>query len=381
MAVESYILWENIYMGIFDKFKGEFIDIIEYLDDSSNTLVYKFNRYENEIKNGAKLIVRESQTAILINEGKLADVFTPGTYELTTNNIPILSTLQGWKYGFNSPFKVDVYFVNLKTFTGQKWGTKNPIPLRDSEFGVIRLRGFGSYSFRVSDVQKLLLQFVGTNSQFQIENFEDQLKAQVINEFTDALGELKIPALDLAANYKELGSKIESLLNEGFKELGLEIQKFLIENISMPPEVEAAIDKRSQMNVIGNLDQYTKFQAANALENASKNPGEAGGMMGAGLGMGMGAGMAGMMNQAFSGSNSQMGAPPPIPQAISYFVAVNGQQSGPFGLDQLRAMISQNQFSRDTLVWKQGLPAWVKAGEVSDLSGLFGSAPPPLPPQ
>jgi membrane protease subunit (stomatin/prohibitin family) len=369
-------------MGIFDKLKGEFIDIIEYLDDSNNTLVYKFNRYENEIKNGAKLIVRESQTAILISEGKLADVFSPGMYELTTNNIPILSTLQGWKYGFNSPFKVDVYFVNLKTFTGQKWGTKNPIPLRDSEFGVIRLRGFGSYSFRVSDIQKLLLQFVGTNSQFQIENFEDQLKALVINEFTDALGELKIPALDLAANYKELGSKIEALLNTGFKDLGLEIQKFLIENISMPPEVEAAIDKRSQMNVIGNLDQYTKFQAANALENASNNPGEAGGMMGAGLGMGMGAGMAGMMNQAFSGANSQVGgAPPPIPQATSYFVVVNGQQSGPFGLDQLKTMISQNQLNRDTLVWKQGLSAWVKAGEVGDLSGLFGSVPPPLPPQ
>jgi membrane protease subunit (stomatin/prohibitin family) len=368
-------------MGIFDKLKGEFIDIIEYLDDSDTTLVYKFNRYNNEIKNGARLTVRESQTAVLINEGKLADVFSPGMYELTTNNLPILSTLQGWKYGFNSPFKVDVYFINLKTFTGQKWGTKNPIPLRDSEFGVVRLRGFGSYSFRVSDVKKLLLQFVGTNSQFQIENFEDQLKALVINEFTDALGELKIPALDLAANYKELGSKIEALLNKEFNEMGLEIQKFLIENISMPPEVEAAIDKRSQMNVLGNLDQYTKFQAANALENASKNPGEAGGMMGAGLGMGMGASMAGMMNQTLSNTNSTPGGPPPIPQAISYYVALNGQQSGPFSMDQLRTMISGNQFNRDTLVWKQGLPAWVKAGEVGDLIGLFGSVPPPLPPQ
>ena len=368
-------------MGIFDKLKGEFIDIIEYLDDSSNTLVYKFERKDNEIKNGAQLTVRESQVAVLINEGKLADIFSPGRYELTTNNLPILTTLKGWKYGFSSPFKVDVYFVSTKTFTGQKWGTKNPIPLRDPEFGVVRLRSFGTYSFKVGNVETLLKQFAGTSSEFEIESLEDQLKSQVLTEFTDALGELKIPALDLASNYKELSSKIEALLGESFQAMGLEIKKFLIENISMPSEVEAAIDKRSQMNVIGNLDQYTKFQAATALENASKNPGEAGGMMGAGLGIGMGAGMAGMMNQAFTPSPAQAGGPPPIPQAISYFIAVNGQQSGPFGLDQLRAMIAQNQFNRDTLVWKQGLPAWVKAGEVGDLSGLFGSVPPPLPPQ
>ncbi len=367
-------------MGIFDKLKGEFIDIIEYLDDSSNTLVYKFERKDNEIKNGAQLTVRESQVAVLINEGKLADIFSPGRYELTTNNLPILTTLKGWKYGFSSPFKVDVYFVSTKTFTGQKWGTKNPIPLRDPEFGVVRLRSFGTYSFKVGNVETLLKQFAGTSSEFEIESLEDQLKSQVLTEFTDALGELKIPALDLASNYKELSSKIEALLGESFQAMGLEIKKFLIENISMPPEVEAAIDKRSQMNVIGNLDQYTKFQAATALENASKNPGEAGGMMGAGLGIGMGAGMAGMMNQAFTSSPAQAGGPPPIPQAISYFIAVNGQQSGPFGLDQLKTMIGQNQFTRETLVWKQGMAAWVKAGEVGELSSIFGSVPPPMPP-
>lgn len=366
-------------MGIFDKLRAEFIDIIEYVEESSSTLVYKFDRKDNEIKNGAQLTVRESQVAVLINEGKLADIFSPGRYELTTNNLPILTTLQGWKYGFSSPFKVDIYFVSTKTFTGQKWGTKNPIPLRDPEFGVVRLRSFGTYSFRVGNVETLLKQFAGTSAEFEIENLEDQLKSLVLSEFTDALGELKIPALDLAANYKELGTKLEGLLNQSFQEMGLEIKKFLIENISMPPEVEAAIDKRSQMNVIGNLDQYTKFQAASALENASKNPGEAGGMMGAGLGMGMGAGMAGMMNQAFSAPNSPSGGPPPIPQASTFYVAINGQQSGPFGMDLLRNMIAQNQVNRDTLVWKQGMPTWVRAGEVGELLPLFGAVPPPLP--
>lgn len=366
-------------MGIFDKLRGEFIDIIEYLDDTSNTLVYKFDRKDNEIKNGAQLTVRESQVAVLINEGKLADIFQPGRHELNTNNLPILTTLKSWPYGFSSPFKVDVYFVSTKTFMGQKWGTKNPIPLRDPEFGVVRLRSFGTYGFRVSDVEKLVKHFAGTAGEFLIDDLDDQLKSLVLSEFTDALGELKIPALDLAANYKELGSKIESFLNEGFKEMGLEIKKFLIENISMPPEVEAAIDKRSQMNVLGNLDQYAKFQAANAMENASKNPGE-GGMMGAGLGMGMGVGMANMMNQAFSGTSQPQGGPPPIPGAVSFYIAMNGQQQGPFNLEQIRTMIVQGQLNRDTLVWKQGMPAWVKAGEVTEISTFFGSAPPPLPP-
>jgi membrane protease subunit (stomatin/prohibitin family) len=371
-------------MGLFDKLKGEFIDVIDYLDDTQSTLVYKFDRKDNEIKNGAQLTVRESQVAVFMNEGKLADIFTPGRYELTTQNLPILTTLKSWKHGFSSPFKADVFFVSTKTFTGQKWGTKNPIPLRDPEFGVIRLRAFGSFSFRVNNVEKLIKEITGTNSDFQIEDMDSQLKSLVVTEFTDAIGELKLPALDLAANYKELGSKIEGFLNEGFGEMGLEIRKFLIENISMPPEVEAAIDKRSQMNVLGNLDQFAKFQAANAMEKAASSGGD-GGMMGAGMGMGMGMGMANMMNQAFSGSaqpsQQAPAGPPPIPGAVSFFIAINGQQQGPLNLDQLKASVSQGQLNRDTLVWKQGMPAWTKAGEVTELSGLFGSAPPPLPPQ
>ncbi len=363
-------------MGILDKLKGEFIDIIEFLDNSGNTLVHKFDRAGNEIKNGAQLIVRESQVAVFVNEGKLADIYKPGRYELTTQNMPILTTLMGWKYGFNSPFKVDVYFVSTKIFTGQKWGTKNPIMLRDPEFGVLRVRAFGNYSFRVVDVEKLIKQFSGTNSTFQVENLEEELKALILTEFTDALGELKIPVLDLAANYKELGTKIGNFLNEEFQKMGLEVSRFLIENISLPKEVEEAIDKRGQMNVLGNLDQYTKFQAANAIEKAATSGGD-GGTMGAGLGMGMGMGMANMINQAFT-QNQQQATPPPL-QTV-YYLAINGQQVGPWNIDQIRQAISQNQINLDTLVWKQGMANWAKASEVPEIANLFGATPPPVPP-
>lgn len=366
-------------MGIFDKLKGEFIDIIEFLDDSGTTLVHKFDRKDNEIKNGAQLTVRESQVAVLINEGKLADIFKPGRYELTTNNLPILTTLKGWKYGFSSPFKVDVYFVSTKTFTGQKWGTKNPIMLRDPEFGVVRLRAFGTYSFRVTDAEKMVKQFAGTNSSFEIDSLEDELKALILNEFTDALGELKVPALDLAANYKELGGKINEFLNKEFQSMGLEVARFLIENISLPKEVEEAIDKRGQMNVLGNLDQYTKFQTANAIENASLNQGEGGGMIGAGLGMGMGIGMANTMNQAFTNQQQGTATPPPL-NAITYFFAIGGQQVGPWNADQIKAAIAQSQITPETLAWKQGMANWTKASDIPELAGLFGATPPPVPP-
>ncbi|MCP5496473.1 MAG: SPFH domain-containing protein [Leptospiraceae bacterium] len=374
-------------MGIFDKIMGQFIDVIEFMDESQSTLVHRFDRQGNEIKNGAQLIVRESQVAIFVKEGKLSkddmkgDSFQSGRYELTTNNLPILSTLYAWKHGFNSPFKAEVYFVNTKTFTGNKWGTKNPIMLRDPEFGVVRLRAFGTYAFRVSDPLKLVFDMAGTNSHFDIENLEEQLRSLIVSEFTDALGEAKIAALDLAANYKEFGDKIRSFLNEGegFKQYGLEITKFIIENISLPPEVEQAMDKRSQMNVLGNLDQYTKFQTANAMEQAAKNPGDSGGAMGAGLGMGVGIGMAQQMSNAFN-PQGQSVAPPPIPGSEPFYIAVGGKQLGPLSQDQLKSYVTQGQLTKDTLVWKQGMANWIKASEVSELSSIFGAVPPPLPP-
>ncbi|HEV7699936.1 MAG TPA: SPFH domain-containing protein [Pyrinomonadaceae bacterium] len=289
-------------MSILDKVKeaalNQFIEVIEWLDDSGDTLVYRFPVAGQEIKNGAQLIVRESQSAVFVFEGQVADVFTPGKYEIDGGNTPILSKLGAWKYGFNSPFKSEVYFVNTKQFTDLKWGTSNPLMLRDADFGIVQLRAFGAYSLRVVDPAGFIREIAGTNAQFQTEDISGQLKRSIVTEFSDALGELKIPALDLAAQYKELGEAIRAKINEDFKGWGLEVTKFYIENVSVPEEVQEAINKRSAMGAIGNVDQYMKFQAADALRDAAQNEGG-----GAGLGAGLGAGFAvgNQMASAFSG--------------------------------------------------------------------------------
>lgn len=278
-------------MSIWDKVKSEalnqFIEVIEWLDETGNTIVYRFPVHGQEIKNGAQLIVRESQAAVFVFEGQAADVFAPGRYTIEGGNTPILSKLGAWKYGFNSPIKSEVYFVNTKQFTDTKWGTANPVMLRDPDFGIVRLRAFGAYSLRVSDPQTFIKEIAGTNGHFQVEDIDGQLKRAIVTEFSDALGELKIAALDLAAQYKELGDTIRGKINEDFKTYGLEVTKFYVENISLPEEVEAAMDKRASMGALGNVDNYMKFQAADALRDAAQNEGG-----GAGLGAGLGAGFA-----------------------------------------------------------------------------------------
>ena len=287
-------------MSIIDKIKdaamNQFIEVIEWLDNTGDTMVYRFPVIGQEIKNGAQLIVRESQAAVFVFEGQVADVFTPGKYEIDGGNTPILSKLGAWKFGFNSPFKSEVYFVNTKQFTDMKWGTSNPIMLRDADFGIVRLRAFGAYSLRVASPSEFIKEIAGTNAQFQTEDIDGQLKRAIVTEFSDALGELKIPALDLAAQYKEIGEQIRAKINGDFGSWGLEVTKFFVENISLPPEVEEAMDKRAQMGAIGNVDQYMKFQAADALRDAAQNEGG-----GAGLGAGLGAGFAvgGQMANAF----------------------------------------------------------------------------------
>jgi membrane protease subunit (stomatin/prohibitin family) len=365
-------------MGIWDKLKAEFIDIIEWTDDSTNTIVWRFPRYQHEIKYGAKLTVRESQHAVFVNEGQIADVYKPGLYTLTTQNMPILTTLKGWKYGFDSPFKAEVYFVNTKIFIDQKWGTKNPIMLRDAEFGPIRLRAFGTFAFRITDAAMFVKEIAGTQAHFTTDEVSEQLRNLVITRFTDAIGESKIPILDLAANYDELSKFIQGKINPEFNEYGIELTKLLVENVSLPTEVEQALDKRSSMGIIGNLGQYSQFQAANAMEAAAKNPG---GGANEGMGLGMGFAMAQQMGQMFNQPSQQ--GPPPIPgtTSIQYFIAINGQQQGPFTTTALQQMVQQNTFTRETLVWKQGMTGWIKAGEISELSLLFAPVPPPLPPQ
>jgi len=289
-------------MGIFDAIKAQFIEVIEWLDESGNTMLYRFPVRGQEIKNNAQLIVRESQVAVFVFEGQIADVFTPGRYSISGGNTPILSKLGAWKYGFNSPFKSEVYFANTKQFTDLKWGTMNPIMMRDADFGMVRLRAFGIYSIRVSDPRAFIKEVAGTNGHFETEDIEGQLKRTLVSGFTDALGESKIAALDLASNYDELGQFARNKMGEEFKSYGLELTKFFVENISLPPEVEAAMDKRTSMGVIGDVGRYAQFQAADAMRDAAQNT-SGGAGMGAGLGAGFAIGnqmmgqMANSMNQ------------------------------------------------------------------------------------
>ena len=296
-------------MGILDRLSpsGQFIEVIEWLDDSRDTMLYRFPVRDQEIKNGAQLIVRESQAAVFVHEGQIADVFGPGRFTVEGGNTPILSKLGAWKHGFNSPIKSEVYFVNTKQFTDQKWGTSNPVMMRDTDFGMVRLRAFGIYSMRVGDPRELIKQIAGTNARFVTEDIEGQLRRTLVSGFSDALAESKIAALDLASNYDELSKFSKQKLQDEFKSLGLELTKFTVENISLPQEVEAAMDKRTSMGVLGDMGKYTQFEAAQAMRDAAQNPGG-----GAGLGAGLGAGFAvgNAMAGAMSDAMKQRGATP-----------------------------------------------------------------------
>jgi len=373
-------------MGFLNSILKQFIDVIEWVDDTTDTLVWKFPRGDNEIKMGAKLTVRESQVAIFINEGKIADVFTPGMYKLSTQNLPLLTTLRSWKYGFDSPFKADVYFISTRQFINQKWGTQNPIILRDADFGAIRLRAFGSYSFKVCTADVFLREISATNPDFIVDDINAQLRNLIVSRGMDAVAESKIPALDLSSKYDEVSTIITNKLQPEFNEMGLNLTKFLIENISFPPEVEEALDKRSEMGIVGNLGAYAQFQTANAIEKSAEN--SIGGNLGAaGMGLAAGAAMMGQVGNVFqpntitpaSNTNNDAGMPPPIPVAVQYFVAVDGKSTGPHSEEQLSQMVSGNTFTRSSMVWKKGMAAWSTADSISELSALFDSLPPPMP--
>ncbi len=296
-------------MGIMDAIRSQFIEVIEWLDDSGNTLLYRFPVQGQEIKNGARLTVRESQAAVFVYQGQIADVFTPGLYTIDGGNTPILSKIGAWMHGFNSPFKAEVYFVNTKQFTDLKWGTANPVMMRDTDFGMVRLRAFGIYSIRVSDPRAFIKEVAGTNGHFVTEDIEGQLKRTLVSGFSDALAESKIAALDLASNYDELSKFVRSKLADEFKSYGLELTKYLIENISLPQEVEAAMDKRTSMGVIGDVGRYAQFQAADAMRDAAQNTsGGAGTGAGLGAGFAIGNAMAGAMTNAMNPKPSDTAA-------------------------------------------------------------------------
>lgn len=378
-------------MGIFDtikeKLSNEFIDIIEWLDYTDDTICHRFERYQNEIKNNAKLIVREGQTAVFINEGQLADVFKPGTYTLNTQNLPILTTLKGWKYGFNSPFKAEVYFVNTHLFTDEKWGTKNPITLSDDRFGLVEIRAFGSYAYRINDAGKFIVDIVGTDNNFTNFEINEHLKSLIATRFTDTVGEAKLPIELYAANTTELSETCKEVMQPEFNSVGISLEKFFIENVSMPEDLKKEIFEYSRIDKL-DLDKLTKFKTAKAIEAAALNEG---GTAGAGMGMGMGfvlaQQMGGMMNPQMGQQQvqqQQQGGmmPPPMPSAIQYFYAANGQQTGPVSFEQLQSLFANRTVNKDTLVWKAGMAAWTALQQLDELkSFLGGNTPPPLPPQ
>lgn len=376
-------------MGLIDKLRGEFIDIVEWLDESRDTIVWRFPRYDNEIKMGARLVVRESQTAVFVNEGQIADVFAPGTYTLETQNLPLLSTLKGWKYGFHSPFKAEVYFVSTRQFTDMKWGTQNPVIVRDAEFGVVRLRAFGAFTARVVDAPKLLKELVGTDPQFRTDEVRDYLRQMIVGRLGTALATAQVPMLDLAAHQDAMGVRLAGVLSEDLSSVGIDIPTFIIENISVPPEVEKALDKRTQMGIVGDLQQYTRFQAANALEDAANNPGGGAGE-GLGLGMGIAAGqqLAAGLGQASpqptsatvtQGAQAGSAGPPPLPVRGQWYLGIGGQQQGPFDLAALVAQVRSGALTATTLVWKAGMPQWAPAQQVPEIAHLLTGTPPPLP--
>ncbi len=376
-------------MGIFDKIKEklshEFIDIIEWLDYTEGTIAHRFERYQNEIKNGAKLIVREGQTAVFINEGQLADVFSPGTYDLTTENLPILATLKGWKYGFDSPFKAEVYFVNTHLFTDEKWGTKSPITLSDDRFGLVEIRAFGTYAFKIADAGKFITDIVGTDNNFTNFEINEHLKSLIATRFTDTVGEANLPIELYAANTSELSETCQEVMKTEFLSVGISLEKFYIENVSMPEDLKKEIFEYSRIDKL-DLDKLTRFKTAKAIEAAAANEG---GTAGAGMGMGMGFVLAQQMGGMMTGApqpnnhmfqNQVAPVPPPMPAAVQYFYAVNGAQQGPVSFEQLKALFAGRSINKESLIWKQGMSGWTALQEIEELkSFLGGSTPPPLP--
>jgi membrane protease subunit (stomatin/prohibitin family) len=372
-------------MPIFDFLSGQFIDVIHWTDDSRDTMVWRFAREGHEIKYGAKLTVREGQAAVFVHEGQLADVFTPGLYMLETNNMPIMTSLQHWDHGFRSPFKSEIYFVSTIRFTNLKWGTKNPIMLRDPEFGPTRIRAFGTYSVRVADAAKFMAEIVGTDGEFTMDEISFQIRNIIVQAFSRIIAGSGIPVLDMAANTADLGRLVAGEITAVVADYGLEIPEFYIENISLPPAVEQALDKRTSMGIAGDLGRFTQYSTAEAMTAAAKNP-SGGGGIGAGLGMGMGMAMA----QQMADQNRDQGpwgarpaqapaAPPPPPVEHVWHIAEAGQTHGPYSKAGLGRMVTEGTLTRQTYVWTAGQDGWMRAEDVAELAQLFTVMPPPPP--
>lgn len=370
-------------MGLWDQIKAQFLDVIQWLDDSNNALVWRFPVEGQAIQDGGKLVVREGQAAVFMAEGKLSDVFGPGTYELSTRTRAIAGFFESIRYGFNMPYKGDVYFVSTRQFTDQKWGTPNPVPMRDKDLGVVRIRAFGVFAYRITDPATFLREVVGTNGWYTTEEINGQLKRKLVSALADTLGESKIPVLDLAAQYMDLGDALRQRLTGWFQEnYGVTLTDFVVENVSVPPEVEKMMDRRSSMALAGDMGAYTQFQAANAIEEAAKRPGGGGAFMEAGLGLALGGAVGSQLGKAQAqegpfNPHAGMGPPPP-PTAPSRFHYHGPSGQGEYDAAQIAQMVQANRGGQHS-VWLAGWPGWKPWNEVQDVARLVPPAPPPAP--
>jgi membrane protease subunit (stomatin/prohibitin family) len=381
-------------MGLMDKLKGELVDLIEWMDDSHSTLAWRFPRYNNEIKNGAQLIVREGQRAVFVYRGALADTFDPGPHELTTENLPILSTLQGWKHGFNSPFRSEVYFINTRPVTDLRWGTTQPVTVRDPDFGMVQVRANGLCVVKIGDVETFLKQVIGTDSDVQAEEIAELLRRVITLAFSDMVLATGLGAIDLQGRQVELSQKLKDFVTERVdNEFGLVVTDVTM-NISLPEEITQAmtagvargVEEKGYLTNLGPIDRYQQVAAADAMVAAAGNAGGSamGDFMQAGMGMAMAGQMAGQLQGAMAPGAPAPAAtapgPPPLPGQAMFHVDMGGGQSGgPFNVAQLQAGLANNQINPTTLVWSQGMAAWAPANTVPALQALFAT-PPPMPP-
>ena len=380
-------------MGLMDKIRGEIVDIIEWIDDSRSTLAWRFPRYQNEIKNGAQLIVREGQKAVFVYRGSLADTFEPGHYELKSENLPILSTLQGWKYGFDSPFRSEVYFINTRPVTSLRWGTPTPVTVRDPDFKMVQVRANGLCVVRIGDVGVFLREVIGTDSAVDAEEIAELLRRVISLAFSDMVLATGLGVIDLQGRQVELSAKLRDFVQERVDdEYGLEIPEITM-NISLPDEITQAmtrgvargVEEGGFLDNVGSMDRYQQAKAAEAMVAAAGNPG--GGAAGAAMQMGLGVALGGQMANTMANSMGNAAAPaaapgaapPPLPGQALYHIDAGGQPGGPFNLSQMQAGIANGQIVGATLVWTQGMGEWMSAQSVPALQ-VFFAAPPPLPP-
>lgn len=370
-----------------DFIQGELIDIVEWLETSTDAMAWRFDRPDNEIKNGAKLIVRPGQLALFVEQGTVADLFQPGSHELATKNLPLLSKLRGWKYGFESPFKAEIIFVSTRQFTNLKWGTKSPVMTRDPELGAIRLRAYGTYAMRVRDAESFVRELVGANSSFTVGQISDQVRDMVASRFGELLGEKPIPVLQLAANYRELGELATEKMAPELARLGVELTQLVVESIALPDEVAATLDQKTRLGLLGgDLESYAQLQSADAIRDSARNQGTGGAGAAIGVGLGMAQQLAGAAGQAMNANAANNAkapapnaapqtpppiAPPPLPNALAIWLGVKGAPTGPLDLAALKQHFRDGTLTADTLTWRTGMAEWKPASQMPELKDVL----------